>query len=239
MISNDNTLVAVSGYLGDAHQIGYNMKLYQHHNCPVVVLSPEDAKITKIAAANPRQTPVFYRFGGKRAYIGQDSLDRQQIYHRILLEYPQKYFLFNDSDSFCLCPKIPRYLYDADPDIVWSNEADERVVHPHVPDAFLAMQPPYFFHRQALEKMVATPREKTLAHPNLPFIDRWFMDVNKAAGLQHRNFPDGATFSTHDDFHCSLMENCVRSQRKIFLHSIKRQSVVMQLMRVSRSIYPR
>src|SRR5258708_5855871 len=117
---NKNTRVAVCCYAGDQHQVIESLGMYLHHACPVVILSPEDSK------AEINYPGVVNRFGGKRAYIGQDSLDRQAEHLRLLLEFPENHFLIHDSDSVSLDPKIPDYLYEQ-PDVVWSNQVTDAI----------------------------------------------------------------------------------------------------------------
>jgi hypothetical protein len=101
--------------------------------------------------------PHIWFVCGRRAYIGDLSLTRQFAQMRVLLEYPFEYFLANDSDSLCISPRIPEYLY-ADPHNFWSNEVSD-LMHQRKPGykwPRQAFQPPYFFSRRILEQMVAT-----------------------------------------------------------------------------------
>jgi hypothetical protein len=181
---NPDTRIVVCCYAGEAHQFG--LDIYLHHECPVLILSPEDSPVT-VNLPN-----VYYRFGGKRAYIGQDSLDRQRRHLEILLEYPQNHFLIHDADSVCLDPVIPQYLYD-EPDIVWSNQVDDAMPEhqatflegwPHV-----AFQPPYFLSRKTIEAMLAVANDpRCAASPMMPFIDYYMVQLTMVAGLPWRRF---------------------------------------------------
>lgn len=174
---NPDTLVAVSCYAGDVGQVTGNIEAYVHHQTPVVIFSPEDS---------PVDLPGWdCRHAGKRAYIGQDSLDRQRKYLEILLTYPHKYFLFNDSDSMCLSAEIPRYVYDS-PDVVWSNEVVEP--RPHASSLpKIAMQPPYFLSRALIQRMVGVA-DRIVIHPITPYIDHYMLQLVCEAGIFHKNF---------------------------------------------------
>lgn len=177
-----DTLVVVHAYAGDAALVEAFLPQYRHHDCDVLVLSPEDAPVVIEG--------VECRSAGKRGYYGQDSLDRQREHLRILLEYPHRWFLLNDSDSMCLSPQIPAYLYESG-DVVWSNEVRE--YRPHAsPYPKIALQPPYFLTRGAIERMLAVgPIE---AHPITPFVDWMMLALVCEAGLEHRSYPDGRSF---------------------------------------------
>jgi hypothetical protein len=158
--------------------------MHLHHECPLVILSPNDAK------ADIRYPGVENRYAGKRAYIGQASLDRQREHLKILLEYPENHFLINDADSFCLDAKLPDYLY-AEPDVVWSNQVTDGIPEhqatfpegwPHV-----AFQPPYFLSRKTIEAMLAVADQVT-ASPVMPFIDYYMVQLTMTAGLPWKRF---------------------------------------------------
>lgn len=207
-IVNENTLIAVFGYgpsrnpdeawfvsrKGDVDRIKMLMPYYEHHKCPIVFMSPSDAPITSMGGH-------ICRSAGKRAYIGQTSLDRQRDHLRILLEYPQEYFLLNDSDSCCFTPEIPRYVYDNCDGIFWSNEITESRPH-ESPYPKIAMQPPYFLNRKSLATMLAVA-DRIVAHPITPFIDHYMLQLVCESGLKHESFLDHI------------------EDRRIFLHPVK------------------
>lgn len=181
---NEDTRVIVCCYDGDMHQL--YTPAYEHHDCPITILSPTDA---------PAVLDGFdCKFGGKRAYIGQDSLDRQIEHFKIMLTYPENFFLCHDSDSYLLDAKIPDYLY-SDPDVVWSNQINDAIpehksqfLHgwPHV-----AFQPPYFLSRKSIEAMVAVASDPhCVASPISPFIDFFMVQLTMVAGLRWRRFLD-------------------------------------------------
>jgi hypothetical protein len=234
---NENTLVTAHGYGGDAHQIKMLLPYMLHHQCPIAVISPTDSPIGALQVSVRRE--VSFRSAGKRAYIGQDSLDRQKLQMQLLLRhYPQAWFLMNDSDSVCLSPKIPDYVYQ-DPNIVWSNVVDDSGVHPmaerlkNIKTTFpdqepvypwpqLAFQPPYFMHRSAIEKIVAVA-DSVRADCRTPFLDWAIMAWTVKAGLAYKGFPDGASCATCPELPGGLetMARLVREEGKIFVHSVK------------------
>jgi hypothetical protein len=180
---NEDTLVVVHCYAGDADLVRDFMPQYVHHECPVLVLSPEDAPV--------RIEGVECRSAGQAGYFGQGSLDRQREHLKLLLEYPQTYFLLNDADSFCLSPELPAYLYENAENTIWSTEVRETRPHPS-PYPKIAFHPPYFLTRQTIEKLLAVgPIE---AHPITPFIDWMMVALASEAGVEHRSYPDGRSF---------------------------------------------
>jgi hypothetical protein len=233
--SNQKTLVAVHGYSGDAAQIEMLMPLYEHHKCPILILSPDDAPI--------RSDRHPWRTGGKRAYIGQDSLDRQYIHYQKMLETDADFFLWNDSDSICLAAEIPQVLYD-NPDTVFSNQVDdfrrpgERYVDAannidvtwptdyHAGFPLIAKQPPYFLSRVALQRIVDTC-QGIQACPITPFIDWYVVQCVVKAGLKHSAFPDGmgASCETVTPHGVAVMRQQVAERNATFIHAIKRKEV--------------
>lgn len=229
---NKDTRIGICCYMGDQHQVIKALGNYLQHQCPVVVLSPEDSK------AEIRYPGIENRFGGKRAYIGQDSLDRQRIHLKLLLEFPESHFLIHDSDSLCLSPELPKYLYD-EPQHVWSNlvnddipehkvEFDTRPGWPKV-----AFQPPYFLHRKTIEAMLAVAdRPEVLASPVMPFIDFYLVQLTMVAGLSYRRFPHCVSCSDSVTLPCGaeIMSKQVREDGAIFIHSVKRPEVYQRLL---------
>jgi len=183
-----NTRVAVCCYEGDGHQVIEALEFFLHHELPLTVLSPEDSKV------DVNYPGVTSRFGGKRAYIGQDSLDRQAEHLRLLLEFPEDTFLIHDADSVLLDPKLPQYLYD-EPDVVWSNQVNDAIPEhqttfkpgwPHV-----AFQPPYFLSRKSIEAMLAVKDHPDVqATPVMPFIDYYMVQLTMVAGLPWKRLLD-------------------------------------------------
>lgn len=217
---NEHTLITVCGYTGDQHQIENLTPWYLHHEAPVIVMSPEDSPITKLKAA----PTVICRQAGKRAYIGQDSLDRQLLHMKIALQYDFDFFLMHDSDSVCVSPVIPQHMYAED--FVWSNEVGED--RPHAsPYPKIAMQPPYGLSRKNLEKLVAVA-PRVLAHPITPYIDWFFVALCSEAGIQHRAWwdkekdfgtPHPTELIAQDPW--NEMWDRVRNHGRVMVHPIK------------------
>jgi hypothetical protein len=228
---NDRTLVVGCGYAGDAHQIEILLPYWTHHQCPVVVMSPIDSPIESMKGHICRQE-------GLRAYTGQKSLDRQWMQMRAMLEFndrdgnPFQWFLLNDSDSLVLTPKLPDYLYE-DKDAVWSNEVNDfrkpgeswqgqppwpKDYHAGMP--LIAMQPPYFLSRSAMERMVNVASSIKMC-PICPFIDWYIVQLTVAAGLKHKPFPTGASCETSTELGIAVMSECISKRGATFIHSVK------------------
>lgn len=227
---NENTLVTVHGYSGDSKQISNAMQFYLHHSCPVLILSPTDAPIAGINKA--AQSKLMFRSGGKRAYIGQLSLERQRIHLQMMLEQPFDFFLANDSDSVCIEPVIPRYLYD-EPEVLWSNIVSDmchdRSDDPGYKFPRLAFQPPYFMHRKTVEKLIAASYNVPV-NPRTPFIDWCMMSWCVEAGVPYKTFRDGVTCPTANYRPGQKgMEDAVANRGAIMLHSIKTPDVLFQM----------
>tara|TARA_R110000868_G_scaffold73521_4_gene213201 strand:- start:14005 stop:14730 length:726 start_codon:yes stop_codon:yes gene_type:complete len=232
---NKNLLVSVHGYAGDREQIDILLPLFEHHQSPIVIVSPEDSPIVGVG-------PHICRFAGKRAYIGQDSWDRQHLQLKLLLEYPQEWFLMNDSDSFVVTPKLPNYLF-MDRNAVYSNEVtDFRIpgqtshgqtwaddYHRGFP--LIAMQPPYFCHRQALEKIVNASANMK-ACPVTPFIDWWFVPACTYGKVKHVPFQTGASCETVTPHGIAVMSQRVREYGATFIHSVKTRSAMETIVRL-------
>jgi hypothetical protein len=234
------TIVSVHGYKGDEHQIRALLPCYEHHKLPIVILTPTDSRI-------PEMGPHICRFGGLREYVGAKSLARQLEHWKILLEYDATHYLCNDSDSFCVSAQLPQYIYDED--VLWSNEVSDMF---HVRPATytlprLAFQPPYFFSRGILERLIAAA-PLVVFEPQTPFIDWYFMAVAHAGGIPHKNFRDGISCGTADSsihptakdggLGLRAMTNAVQNHGAIFLHAVKSAQVRRQ-MEFVRKLYVR
>jgi hypothetical protein len=185
---NPDTLVVVHTYAGDAHQVEAFLPQYLHHGCPVLVLSPEDSPV------HIEHPEVEYRSAGKAAYFGQASLDRQRAHLEILAELPYRFFLLNDSDSMCLSPEIPSYLYEQAENTIWSNEVPEHRDHPS-PYEKIAFHPPYFLTRDTIRRLLtAADKLEVRAHEITPFIDWFMVALASESGVEHRSYPNGASF---------------------------------------------
>jgi len=221
---NEKTLVSVHGYAGDMHQIKNMMKFYEHHQCPVVIFSPEDSKIEKVG-------PHICKFGGRRAYIGPLSLQRQVIQLQMLLnDFPDfDWFLMNDSDSICLTPEIPKYLY-ARPDVLWGNLVSDEM-HPRRPDYPFprqALQPPYFCSRATLKKFVDYA-PSLRPDPQTPFIDWQMRQVPHIGKFLVSNFKDGCSCPTTDGSSLGWMIQNIVDRGAVMLHSIKTPRALQEI----------
>lgn len=230
---NTDTLVVVCAYAGDINQVRNNMPYYQHHKCPVVVMSPTDAPIASEWAG------VEARHVGLKGWIGPQTLERQRLMLEQMLTFPVNFFLANDADSVCLSPEFPRYLYD--PGVIWSNEVLDTNPGPSLLPK-VALQPPYFFSRRAIEGMLhaaatglptsyysgRSPEGWPLPHPT-QCIDHWMLQAASGSGCEHRNFHDGASFETNSPHGLDTMSGVVRDHGRIFLHSIKTPEAITRL----------
>lgn len=220
-MSQENTIITVHGYQGDQHQIRTFLPLYEHHKSPVIIFSPDDSRIEDMGGHG-------CWFGGKRAYVGPDSIQREKIHLKMMLDLPGDYFLRNDSDSFCICPDIPEYLYEEDAfySNVVSDAMHQRLTSYKFPR--LAFQPPYFFSRRILQRMVSLP--DIAVDQTTPFPDWFFMAACVAGGIPYKNFRDGFSCCTRNSHGLQVMSDMVGRHGKVMLHSIKSESVMKQLL---------
>lgn len=239
---NPDLLVVCHCYSGDRQQVLDLLDVYEHHEAPVVIVSPTDSPVHNVG-------PHHTRVAGEVAYIGQKSWDRQHAQLELLLEYPQKWFLLNDSDSFYVTPKLPAYLFERD-DTVYSNQVNDfRIPGQRYVDAtndvtwpvdyhkgypLLAMQPPYFLHRNALEKIVKASKG-LVACPITPFIDWWWIPAVYAAGVRHEGFRNCASCETVTANGIAVMSECVSLRGAEALHSIKSGAVKNLMLSLHRS----
>ena len=221
-------------YAGDGHQVSGALPIILHHECPVVILSPTDEpfKIDHPGIEN--------RSGGLRQYTGQLSLDRQREHMKILLEYPEDYFLMHDADSVCLSQKIPDYLYAED--VLWSNLVNDHMAgreHGFYIDGFprLAFQPPYFMSRKVIERLLAPVADKNLEmNPTLPFIDHYMVQLAVAAGVPWKNFSDGFTGPISGDRRSFELGWRAARSGAVMIHSVKAPQFWQPLVR-AREMY--
>lgn len=232
---NENTLVAVSAYAGDIHQVRHALPYYLHHQTPVAILSPEDAPIKYADLGQPGAVCMH---AGEKGYTGTHTLERQRLFLELLLRLPYEYYLFHDSDSVCLSPQIPQYLYDR-PDLLWSNEVVDTNAAPSLLPK-LALQPPYFFSRRVAKALLEGAKHPatsyyrgTVQTGTLPVltacIDHVMLQWTYGAGLGHFNFHTGASFETGSDLGANEMERLVRHGGKVLIHSVKTQPVLQRL----------
>jgi hypothetical protein len=174
---NDNTRVVILCCQRDEERVERHLPFHLAHQCPITVLSPSDSEVLIPRAACPGGIPPGFspgldcRNAGKRAYIGQDSLDRLRWHLSICLEYPENFFLIHEADSICLNPTIPIELYEeAEKGYAWCNEAVEPRPHP-TPHRKIAMHFPLFFTRAIIYRILTAPPVPT--HPITPYGDWW------------------------------------------------------------------
>jgi len=136
---NEDTLVVVHCYAGDAKQVADFLPLYLHHGCPVLVLSPADAPVF---IDHPQ---VTCRSAGMAGWKGAHTVFRQIEHWKIAAEFPYRYMLLHDADSVCLSRELPRYLYDSPDSWFWCNEIGTH---------YLNYEPPYFFSRETMQKLI-------------------------------------------------------------------------------------
>lgn len=142
---NPNTLVVIHCYEGETPKLQWMLGGWLHHHAPLLFLSPEDA---------PVQIGTFpCKSAGQRGWKGAHTWERQRLHWGLALQEPAEWFLLNDSDSFCLTPELPRYLYDGPTEAFYSNVICHEFEHKDTDHP--NFQPPYFMHRSVLEAMVA------------------------------------------------------------------------------------
>lgn len=235
---NESVLIAVHCYAGDRQQVVELLPVMEHHQVPIVIISPVDSQVHGIG-------PHICRAAGLRAYTGQKSWDRQYLQLKLLLEYPQKWFLLNDADSFVMTPELPAYLFEDDM-TVFSNEVDDfrkpgeswQGLPPwpldyHKGFPLIAMQPPYFLSRRALEAIVQHS-EGLQACPITPFIDWFWVPACYAAGIKHRRFLTGASCETNTANGIAVMSQCVSERGATFIHAVKSGDVMRRLVELYR-----
>lgn len=213
---NPDTRVAVCCYAGDQHYVTELLGVHRAHECPITVLSPEDSRAEVPGVDN--------RYGGKRAYIGQDCLDRMREHLKILLTYPENYFLIHDSDSVCLSPELPSYLYEED--VLWSNLVSNPIPEqqpgyasdiPHI-----AFQPPWFMSRKVVERLLAVSEGNTVCNPVLPFIDYWMVEMAVRNGIPWKPLPKALSAGLHSSpADLDRAVAWVHNDALIYVHTVK------------------
>lgn len=237
-------VVAVCGYQGDASQINTLWPAHVQHGAQVVILSPEDSPVFRAGA--------WCVTGGKRAYIGPDSLERQWIHLNLLREIDADYYLANDADSCLLSPGLPSYIFSR-PDVIWSNKVpdDIHVRAANYPLPRFALQPPYVFSRHVLDQLLSKgqfPIHDTTLYGRYgdtnwiqtPYIDWYMMALAHYTEVPMMGFLDGASCPTsecpvgsstpgahHSGY--SIMRDLVGNHGVRFIHSIKSPDVFAQL----------
>jgi len=231
---NSNTRVSIHCYQGDAHQIVAARELYLHHGCPVTVISPVDSPVTidgfECRQAGQRDGSVTWIEvdGGQRVVTAGPIANQRQLEQmKLLLTYPEQFFLMNDADSFCLSPEIPRYLYESS-QFAWCNFVEDPLAvntpgYAGYPEDFprRAMQPPYFLSRGVLETMVGVASQ-VKPNPVMPWIDHFMLQLAYTANIEPRHFQDSVA-SDVDRYPENLEPtlDLIRTWGKVFVHSSK------------------
>ena len=211
---NEGTIVAVNGWEGDCALVEDLMWMHEQHECPVVVFSPNDSRITSMRGH-------LCRWAGEREWAGRKSMLRQIDYYKILLEYPWEHCMFFDSDSVCLSPEFPRYLYEED--VLWSSEiSDEMHARPeHYKFPRIAFHPPWFFSRGLLTRLLNTFDTLIPFNHQTPVIDWMLMVQCEIFGIPHKGFP--LSFSLPTDNPGWPRDKAMKLVREgaEFLHTVK------------------
>jgi len=162
----------------------------------VLLLSPVDEPVY---VSHPQ---VTCRSVGPNDYNGDLSVERYKQQISALADYDVDWFMLNESDSFCLTPNLPDYLY-GDPDLVRANYANPwnwiNTNNDPQPMATLmvhdtAMQAPWWFSRRALLRMIdVMDAAWDGCPPYAKFIDWWFHHAPHLAGLRHESYGLGGT----------------------------------------------
>ena len=233
---NEDTRVAVCCYAGDQNQVVTMFDFYLHHDCPVVILSPEDAKV-EIEQRPDALGRIDNRFGGEKCYIGEKAITRMREHLKILLTFPENFFLIHDADSFCLSTELPGYLY-AEPDVVWSNLKFDDIPKQQAfyPKGFphVSFQPPWFLSRKTIKALLAVADDVTI-NPNMLFIDYWLVQLAEKAGLPWKGFSDAISYPTAEPFWAGAAWDAVRNRGTTFVHSVKSYEVCSKLVAAHKS----
>lgn len=232
----NNTLVVVHCYSGDKAQVEEFLPYWLHHDSPVLILSPADAKV-KI-----EHPEVLNASAGKKGWKGQHTIVRQIRHWKLALKQPQEWFFLNDSDSLCISRDLPDYLY-ADPYKLWCNVLCHEWEHQE--DDHPNLNPPYFMHRNVLEALVKeatnnpeldeahvtpdhdhsneTPQDNTSCDMCYwQAIDGLYTNlVINRLQIPYETFPDGATTWPRG---LSEMMEAVERRGARFIHGIKHNS---------------
>lgn len=217
---NEDTLVVVHCYVGDVEQVEFMLPKFLHHDCRVLVLSPEDAPVE---ISHPR---VTNRSAGKAGWKGLHTIERQMAHLEIIREFPERFLLLNDSDSVCLYGEIPSYLYEA-PDVFWSNEGCDSSARQEagtwsVQDEYnQTLQPPYFLTQEMLARILDVGQEALSKAHAESGIDQWYAECVRTAGIQRKVYPDGIHRETRRLNELARVYYMARTYGTCMIHSVK------------------
>lgn len=225
---NPDTILFVSAYAGDLSQVESNLECYRHHEIPIVILSPADAPITRVSDSR-----VHCQWHGEKGWAGPQTLVRHLKFLKAMLTFPQAWFLMHDADSVCLSPKLPEYLYQEK--VAWSNEVQDLNPGASMLDK-IAVQPPYFFHREVLAALVAAAANPPVSYYGpvtgdpivTQCIDHYHWQLTAGSGFPHKSFPDGASWETTSPGGLNEMARVVRGGKN-FIHQVKSKLVLNRL----------
>jgi len=218
MPMNEDTLVVVHCYEGDADQTRILLPYFMHHETPVLLLSPEDSPVV---IDHPGITCLS---AGKKGWKGRHTLRRQVAHWKLALQQPATWFFLNDADSLCLTAKLPEYLY-SDPFKLWCNVLCHE--NEHLETDRPNLNPPYFMHRDVLQFLVANA-DLLEERPEPPKDDMGFgveaidgfytyLVINEL-NIPYENYPDGST--TWPRGYGDMIEQ-VRNHGARILHGVK------------------
>jgi hypothetical protein len=227
---NPDTIVFVSAYAGDKHQVEANLPCYLHHGCPVVILSPANAPITEVSDKR-----VHCQWAGEAGWAGPHTLVRHRTYLNMMLTFPFTWYLMHDADSVCLDSRLPEYLYREK--AAWSNEVrDTNTGTSHLDK--IAVQPPYFFHRDVLVSLLKAAENPPVSYYGeltgdpIPTgcIDHYHYQLSCGSGFPHKSFLNGSSWETTSPTGLTEMARMVRYSGTIFVHQVKSRDVLERLL---------
>lgn len=210
-----DTLVVVHCYAGDADQVRSMLKIWTHHQLPVLVLSPENAP------AIVEHPLVTNESAGEAGWKGPHTIQRQIAHWQIAADTGHDWFLLHDADSVCLSPDIPDYLYQ-DRGVFWSNVLCHEGEHQETDQP--NFNPPYFLSRDLLLRLIEAARG---LQPGDGFLEPhdWGQAIDgfytylirQVLQAPWASFPDGAT--TWPPWDADLLRDAYHGKR--LMHGIK------------------
>lgn len=219
---NENTGIFVSAYAGDKHQVENNLSCYLQHQCPVIILSPSNAPITEVSDSR-----VHCLWMGDAGWAGPQTLVRHRLFLQAMLSFDFQWYLMHDSDSVCLSPELPEYLY-AEKRMAWSNEVRDLNTGTSYLEK-IAVQPPYFFSREVLAALLVAAENPPVSYYGeltgdpIPTgcIDHYHWQLTAGSGTPHFNFHSGASWETTSDVGLTEMSRMVREHGTVLIHQVK------------------
>ena len=165
-----DVLVVVHAYAGDLQQVLNQMDSYLAGGRPVLVLSPADAP------AEVNHPRVTNQNAGKAGWKGKHTVERQLEHWQMALDKEHDWYLLHDSDSVCLSPDLPDYIFE-DPERFWCNvintDKTGQIVMAAPGSAGANYQPPYFISWETLSLAVSVVARN---------LDAWAKEWEDAGG---------------------------------------------------------